>query len=204
MRTKPTRSTSDNGHVPRVVLTALQRLDWHQVVCGVEISRDDEVGIRWGTRHDVETDEHPREGEPQVAVFWSSHGWEARWSLALFGCIFSVRVRLPADAPFARVKRKLERAVDLLEDKLSRAAIARVAVPLAGVCSRCGCEDQLACVDERTGDSCAWVDRSHTLCSACETADERREREKPPRRRGVERVRRLRRGLGRARPRQRR
>jgi len=40
--------------------------------------------------------------------------------------------------------------------------------PTPGTCRVCGCTDDHACPE-----GCSWVDRDHTLCSACEgtTAD---------------------------------
>ena len=29
----------------------------------------------------------------------------------------------------------------------------------------CGCTEQRACVDPRTGDTCSWLDAARTLCS---------------------------------------
>ena len=31
-----------------------------------------------------------------------------------------------------------------------------------GVCRKCGCTDEQACPE-----GCSWVDKKHTLCSAC-------------------------------------
>ena len=41
--------------------------------------------------------------------------------------------------------------------------------PLPGTCRVCGCtdEDCRQCI-EKTGQPCSWIDREHTLCSACE------------------------------------
>jgi len=45
-----------------------------------------------------------------------------------------------------------------------------VAIP--GTCSRCGCTEDNACVDD-DGEPCAWADAERTLCTVCE-ADETR------------------------------
>jgi hypothetical protein len=35
-----------------------------------------------------------------------------------------------------------------------------------GTCSKCGCTDARACVDDDLN-PCAWADEFHTLCTAC-------------------------------------
>lgn len=40
-----------------------------------------------------------------------------------------------------------------------------IAIP--GTCRVCSCTEDNACVDEHTGEACAWADSTHTICTAC-------------------------------------
>lgn len=57
-----------------------------------------------------------------------------------------------------------ERARSELKDLSEAIAfIAEKAIPpTSGVCRRCGCTDDWGCPE-----GCEWVDKEHTLCSAC-------------------------------------
>jgi hypothetical protein len=50
-----------------------------------------------------------------------------------------------------------------VRELLAQATKAAGARPVAGICSSCGCTDAAPC-----DGGCAWANRAHTLCTACE------------------------------------
>ena len=40
--------------------------------------------------------------------------------------------------------------------------------PKRGTCRVCGCTEEKACIDKKTGATCSWVNSAKTLCSTCE------------------------------------
>ena len=44
--------------------------------------------------------------------------------------------------------------------------LAKQAQPIRGVCKKCGCSQTTPCLDH-WGHACAWIDATHTLCTAC-------------------------------------
>ncbi len=83
------------------------------------------------------------------------------------------RQRTHSTKPRAGVERKV---TDQKPNRIpERAAVpARKVVAAARskerACRRCGCTQFAACIDERSGDACFWVERN--LCSACLTPKE--------------------------------
>ena len=78
---------------------------------------------------------------------------------------------LPKEQPPAKPKAEKApkpKAEKAAKPKAEKKAAVLVPVPLrvAGVCRFCGCTEEIACVDERTGTPCAWVEPD--LCSVCE------------------------------------